>query len=106
MGTFSWPPTIWGGDSSRFGYRGEVGSSADDRHELLEGARAALRAHRYGAAYGALRSAQGVAPLDVEDLHRLAEAAWWLGLMSECLPSGVDTKRPARRTYRKFDRSP
>ena len=59
--------------------------SSDDRHELLEGARAAFRAHRYDAAYGALRSAQGVAPLEVEDLHRLAEAAWWLGLVSECL---------------------
>ena len=62
-----------------------MGSLADDRDQLLEGARSALREHRYGAAYGALRSAQGVAPLDVEDLHRLAEAAWWLGLMSECL---------------------
>jgi hypothetical protein len=52
---------------------------------LLEQARAALRVHRYDVAYDALRLAQAVAPLDVEDLHRLAEAAWWLGLMSECL---------------------
>ena len=62
-----------------------MGSSADDSERLLEEGRAALRAHRYDAAYDALRSAQGVAALDVEDLHRLAEAAWWLGLMSECL---------------------
>jgi len=62
-----------------------VGSSADDRQQLLVQARAALRAHRHDAAYDALRSAQGIAPLDVEDLHRLADAAWWLGLMSECL---------------------
>ena len=62
-----------------------MGLSADDSERLLEEGRAALRAHRYDAAYGALRSAQGVAALDVEDLHRLAEAAWWLGLMSECL---------------------
>jgi len=64
---------------------GPVGSSADDSKRLLAEGRAALRAHRYDAAYDALRSAQGVAALDVEDLHRLAEAAWWLGLMSECL---------------------
>lgn len=60
-------------------------STADDREQLLEHARSALRAHRYDAAYEALRAAHDAAPLDVEDLHRLAEAAWWLGLMSECL---------------------
>ena len=72
-------------ESEGLRYRDRVGSSAGDRNQLLEQARAALREHRYDAAYNTLRSAQGVAPLDVEDLHRLAEAAWWLGLMSECL---------------------
>ncbi len=62
-----------------------MGTQADHRRQLLERARLALRAHRYDTAYDALMSAQGVAPLEVEDLHRLAEAAWWLGLMTECL---------------------
>ena len=85
MGDISASSEILGNRIERLGYRDRVGSTADDRQELLEQARAALRAHRYDAAYDALRSAQGVAPLEVEDLHRLADAAWWLGLMSECL---------------------
>lgn len=48
-------------------------------------ARAAHREHRYDAAYDALRSAQQLSTLEPDDLHRLADAAWWLGLMTDCL---------------------
>jgi len=62
-----------------------VGSPPQDHEALLQQARVAHREHRYDAAYDALCSAQAAAPLAPEDLHRLADAAWWLGLMSECL---------------------
>ncbi len=48
-------------------------------------ARAAHHEHRYDAAYDGLRSAQQQSPLEPDDLRRLADAAWWLGLMTECL---------------------
>jgi DNA-binding CsgD family transcriptional regulator len=62
-----------------------VGSPASDREALLLNARAAHHEHRYDAAYDALRSAQQVGTLEPDDLHRLADAAWWLGLMTDCL---------------------
>jgi DNA-binding NarL/FixJ family response regulator len=62
-----------------------VGSPPPDHDALLRRARAAHREHRYDAAYADLRAAADLAPLDVADLHLLADAAWWLGLMSECL---------------------
>lgn len=56
-----------------------------DRQRLLEEGRAAHRDHRYDAAYRALRSAETGDPLGVDDQHLLADAAWWLGLINECL---------------------
>ena len=41
--------------------------------------------HRYNAAYRALCSAGEQGPLATEDQQLLAEAAWWLGLLHECL---------------------
>ncbi len=66
-------------------YRGRVGSSGPDQQVLIESARAAHREHRYDAAYDGLRAAQDLGGLVPEDLHRLADAAWWLGLVPECL---------------------
>lgn len=84
MGTSPlWPTThteLW---LSRLRYRGKVDSVGRER--LLEQARAAHRERRYGAAYRALRSAGESEPLDTDDLHLLADAAWWLGLVNECL---------------------
>lgn len=56
-----------------------------DRQRFLEEARAAHREHRSDAAYRVLRSVDTGDPLDVDDLHLLADAAWWLGLVNECL---------------------
>ena len=36
-------------------------------------------------AYDALRSALAEAPLEPDDLHRFADAAWWLGLTTDCI---------------------
>lgn len=67
------------------GYLCGVGSPVPDQEALVAQARRAHREHRYDVAYEGLRRAQELAPLDPEDLHRLADAAWWLGLMTECL---------------------
>ncbi len=66
-------------------YRERVGSAGVDRERLLERARIAHREHRYDAAYRALCSAGEQGPLATEDQQLLAEAAWWLGLLHECL---------------------
>jgi hypothetical protein len=62
-----------------------VGSAGVDRERLLERARTAHREHGYDAAYRALCSAGEQGPLATEDQQLLAEAAWWLGLLHECL---------------------
>jgi DNA-binding NarL/FixJ family response regulator len=62
-----------------------VGHSGDERQRLVEEARAAHREHRYDATYRALSAAGEQGPLSREDLQLLAEAAWWLGLVRECL---------------------
>jgi ATP/maltotriose-dependent transcriptional regulator MalT len=62
-----------------------VGSKGPDQRALIEQARAAHREHRYDAAYDALRAARELGALSPEDVHRLADAAWWLGLLPECL---------------------
>jgi len=51
----------------------------------VEEARAAHREHRYDATYRALCAAGDQGPLAPEDLRLLADAAWWLGLVHECL---------------------
>lgn len=62
-----------------------MGSTGPDQRDLREQARAAHREHRYDAAYDALCAARELGALGPEDLHRLADAAWWLGLLPECL---------------------
>jgi ATP/maltotriose-dependent transcriptional regulator MalT len=62
-----------------------VGTFSPEQLALVEQARVAHREHRYDAAYDALRSARELGPLDPEDLDRCADAAWWLGLLPECL---------------------
>jgi DNA-binding NarL/FixJ family response regulator len=62
-----------------------VGSAGVGRDRLLERARSAYREHRYDAAYRALRSASERAPLAPDDQRLLADAAWWLGLVHDCL---------------------
>ncbi len=48
-------------------------------------ARAALERRDYRAAYDALRRADAEKPLPPDDLSMLADAAWWLGQISEFL---------------------
>ncbi|WP_454857862.1 LuxR C-terminal-related transcriptional regulator [Promicromonospora soli] len=62
-----------------------MGLTDPDQQALIGQARAAHREHRYDAAYDTLRAARELGALDPEDLHRLADAAWWLGLVPECL---------------------
>ena len=58
---------------------------AVDRDALLAEARAAYSRRRYADAYRGLLAAREGADLPDEDLKRLADAAWWLGHVSECL---------------------
>ena len=56
-----------------------------DPQRLLESARGALERRDYATAYRALHEAGGEQTLPPEDLSLLAESAWWLGRISECL---------------------
>jgi DNA-binding NarL/FixJ family response regulator len=69
---------------SEGGYRGKV-SQAVDRGALLAEARVAYGLRRYADAYRGLATARERARLPDDDLRRLADAAWWLGHVSECL---------------------
>jgi DNA-binding NarL/FixJ family response regulator len=60
-------------------------SHAVDRAALLAAARAAYGRRRYADAYRGLAAAREGAGLPDDDLRRLADAAWWLGHVSECL---------------------
>ena len=56
-----------------------------DRASLLAEARVAYGRRRYADAYRGLAAAREGAGLPDDDLRRLADAAWWLGHLSECL---------------------
>jgi len=56
-----------------------------DRSALLAEARVAYGGRRYADAYRGLAAAREGAGLPDDDLRRLADAAWWLGHLSECL---------------------
>ncbi|MDQ4055078.1 MAG: helix-turn-helix transcriptional regulator [Actinomycetota bacterium] len=56
-----------------------------DPQDPLGAARAALRRRDYAAAYRTLHEARAKAGLQPDDLALLADAAWWLGRISECL---------------------
>lgn len=62
-----------------------MGSTDPDQRALIGQARTAHREHRYAAACDALHAARELGALGPEDVHRLADAAWWLGLLPECL---------------------
>ncbi|HET9423607.1 MAG TPA: helix-turn-helix transcriptional regulator [Nocardioides sp.] len=56
-----------------------------DPQRLLASARDALARRDYRTAYAALREADDHGPLPADDLSMLADAAWWLGQISEFL---------------------
>jgi DNA-binding NarL/FixJ family response regulator len=56
-----------------------------DRDALLVEARAAYDRRRYADAYCGLVAAREGVGIPDDDLERLADAAWWLGRVSECL---------------------
>jgi tetratricopeptide (TPR) repeat protein len=60
-------------------------SYAVDHAAMLAEARVAYGRRRYADAYRGLASAREGAGLPDDDLRRLADAAWWLGHVSECL---------------------
>jgi DNA-binding CsgD family transcriptional regulator len=60
-------------------------SHAVDRASLIAEARVAYGRRRYADAYRGLAAAREGAGLPDDDLRRLADAAWWLGHVSECL---------------------
>ena len=57
----------------------------EQRDQLLEKARAAHRKHQYDVAYRTLQAAGEEHSLPADDMRLLADAAWWLGMISECL---------------------
>ena len=57
----------------------------EQRDQLLEQARAAHRKHQYDVAYRTLQAAGEEHSLPADDMRLLADAAWWLGMISECL---------------------
>jgi DNA-binding CsgD family transcriptional regulator len=60
-------------------------SHTSDHAALLAEARVAYGRRRYADAYRGLAAAREGARLPDDDLRRLADAAWWLGHVSECL---------------------
>jgi ATP/maltotriose-dependent transcriptional regulator MalT len=60
-------------------------AGASDAEDPLGTARAALARRDYRTAYATLREADSRAPLPADDLSLLADAAWWLGRVTEFL---------------------
>ena len=60
-------------------------ANAGDRDALLAEARAAYDRRRYADTYRRLMAARESVGLPDDDLRRLADAAWWIGHLSECL---------------------
>ncbi len=55
------------------------------REDLRAAGRAAFARHAWRQAFEALSQAQQEEPLGVEDVERLAESAWWIGRIDECI---------------------
>jgi class 3 adenylate cyclase len=53
--------------------------------DTLQAGREAVDRHAWREAYETLSSADQAAPLNADDLDRLAESAWWIGRMRECI---------------------
>ena len=65
-------------------YREAVATEVDPQH-LLDLARGAIDRREYAVAYRTLREAKEKRALQPDGLSMLADAAWWLGQISECL---------------------
>lgn len=63
---------------------------------LVERAQAALARHDWPAVYAMLTSADGPEPDDAAVLETLADAAWWLSKLDECIAA-------RERAYSRFD---
>ena len=61
-----------------------MATEGDPRH-LVDEARAAVERREYAVAHRALRRAGDEQSLRPDDLSMMADAAWWLGRISECL---------------------
>ncbi|MBA3249883.1 MAG: helix-turn-helix transcriptional regulator [Geodermatophilaceae bacterium] len=61
--------------------------------DLLSSARASYARRDWPDAYDGLKAAQQNATLSADDLHALADAAWWLGLIKETLTITEDCHR-------------
>ena len=55
------------------------------REDWREAGRDAFARHAWRQAFETLSHAQQEQPLSVEDVERLAEAAWWIGRIDECI---------------------
>ena len=88
------------GDSTLFGTSaessstmlGRIGSSADangeqDRADHLSRGLRAFDNYEWKQAFEHLSAAAAARPLEPENLERLAEAAWWVGEVDECIKS-------------------
>ncbi|MDP3893262.1 helix-turn-helix transcriptional regulator [Nocardioides sp.] len=65
----------------------------DDGPSTIEAARDAYERRDFRAAYRALSTMPTVADLDADDLWILADAAWWLGRITECLRTSEEVHR-------------
>jgi ATP/maltotriose-dependent transcriptional regulator MalT len=70
-------------------------AGASEAEDPLGPARDALARRDYRTAYATLREADSVAPLPADDLCLLADAAWWLGRVTEFL----DVTERLHQTY-------
>jgi class 3 adenylate cyclase len=61
----------------------------------IDAARGAIQRHAWREAYERLKEAEAAAKLDPGDLDDLAEAAWWLGRLNEC----IDARERAYAAY-------
>src|SRR5256885_10032982 len=53
--------------------------------ELIDGGRAAVDARDWSQGLALLREADGAGALEPSDVERLAEAAFWMGYLEECI---------------------
>jgi len=58
---------------------------ARPREDAREAGRNAFARHAWRQAFETLSQAQQQQPLTVEDVERLAESAWWIGRIDECI---------------------
>lgn len=65
----------------------------DDDDRLLETARAAFDAHRWGDARRAFLQLRALRELSARDMEALAETAWWEGAIDEALSAFEETYR-------------